>query len=334
MTSSPVESRDNPCILIRRHGGPEVLAPGQTVVGPPGPGEAQVRHTAIGVNFADVYQREGEVHNDPLDLPFIPGLHAVGEVVALGSGVDDLKIGDRVTRVGGPGAYTTYRNSPAARLVKVPDALDDATVAATYARGLTCQYLVRQLHRLAPGDRILVHAAAGGLGQLLVRWAKHLGALVIGTVGTPEKAALVRALGADHAIDYTRQDFVQEVLDATGGEGVHVVYDAVGSTTFHRSLACLAPRGLAINFGTAAGPVPPLDIQDLHSKSLRVCRPTLRNWIATPQALREAAQELFSLQIDGVLSVPVTRELPLEEAAQAHALLQGRQVAGALVLRP
>ena len=321
------------CIYVNAFGGPEVLVPGNVTVTAPQAGEAVIRYTVIGVNFADTYQRCGDIHNDELKPPFIPGLHGVGVVVALGAGVSGIAIGDRVTYVGGPGAYTEYRKLPANRLVRVPDELSDELLAAAYARGLTCQYLLKQLHKVQPGETILVHAAAGGVGQLLVQWAKHLGATVIGTVGTKAKAERVEALGCDHAIVYTEEDFVARVQEITKGAGVPVVYDSVGAATFHKSLACLASAGLAINYGTASGPVPPLSLQDLHSKSLSVCRPTMRNWIATREALEAASADVFEMLTLGALSIKVDQVLELEQAAHAHTLLEGRAVEGAIVLR-
>lgn len=320
------------CIYVTEFGGPEVLKSGVTEVAAPGAGQVIVRYNAIGVNFADTYQRSGQFHSDGFAVPFIPGINGVGKVVALGPGVDSLGVGDRVTHVGGPGSYTEYRALPADRLIRLPDDLDDDCIAASYARGLTCHYLLKRLYRVNENDVILVHAAAGGLGQLLVRWAKHLGATVIGTVGSQTKAELIRNIGCDYPIVYTEENFVARVLEITGGAGVPVVYDSVGASTFMMSLECLAPMGFAINYGTASGQVPPLPLQTLHSKSLSVCRPTLRNWIAKRHDLETSSHEFFDLMRRGVLSIDVACTLKLNEAARAHALLESRAVAGAMVL--
>lgn len=323
------------CVRITRFGGPEVLEPGTVEVGAPGPGEAQVRHTGIGVNFVDIYHRIGQLHGDGPEPPFIPGVQANGVVEAVGAGVSHLAPGDRVTHANvGLGSYVELRNLPADRLVRIPAGLDDDLLAASYLRGLTCHYLLKRLYVVKPGDTVLVHAAAGGVGQLMVQWAKRLGATVIGTVGTLEKADFVRELGCDHPIVYTQQPFAEEVLRITGGIGVPVVYDSVGADTFMQSLDCLRPMGIAINYGTASGQVPPFPLQRLHSKSLSVCRPTLRTWIAARVDLETASREFFALLADGSLRIDVAAKLPLREATRAHALLEGRTLRGAVLLTP
>lgn len=323
------------CIRITRFGPPEVLALGETEVAAPGPGEVLVRHTGIGVNFVDVYHRIGQLHGDGPTPPFIPGVQANGVVEAVGEGVTAFAPGDRVTHANvGLGSYVGHRVLPAARLVRVPDALDDDLVAASYLRGLTCHYLLKRLYVVKPGDTILVHAAAGGVGQLMVQWAKRLGAKVIGTVGTEAKAGFVAGLGCDHPVVYTKQDFVAETLRITGGEGVPVVYDSVGRDTFMGSLACLRPMGIAINYGTASGQVEPFPLQDLHSRSLSVCRPTLRTWIAAREDLEWSSREFFELLADRSLRIDIAARLPLAEAARAHALLEGRSLNGAVLLAP
>ncbi|MBO1111277.1 quinone oxidoreductase family protein [Bordetella petrii] len=323
------------CVRITAFGGPQVLEFGETDVPAPGAGEALVRHTGIGVNFVDVYHRTGQLHGDAPQPPFIPGVQANGVVEAVGPGVAGLQPGDRVTHANvGLSSYVGHRVLPAERLVRIPDALDDDLVAATYLRGLTCHYLLKRLYRVQPGDTILVHAAAGGVGQLLVQWAKRLGAVVIGTVGSDAKADLVTQLGCDHAINYRQQNFVEEVARITNGAGVPVVYDSVGADTFMGSLDCLRPMGLAINYGTASGQVPAFPLQRLHSKSLSVCRPTLRTYIALRSDLEAASRELFELLAGGDLRIDIAAKLPLAEAAQAHALLEGRTLNGTLLLQP
>ncbi|HYF58775.1 MAG TPA: quinone oxidoreductase [Burkholderiaceae bacterium] len=322
-----------PCVRIARFGGPEVLEPGEIEVAAPGPGEVRVRHSGIGVNFVDVYHRIGQLHGDGPHPPFVPGVQANGVVEAVGEGVTDLSPGDRVTHANvGIGSYVGHRVLPADRLVRIPDGLDDDLVTASYLRGLTCHYLLKRLYVVKPGDTVLVHAAAGGVGQLMVQWAKLLGATVIGTVGSDAKAEFVRSLGCDHPIVYTRESFVERVRDITGGEGVPVVYDSVGADTFMGSLDCLAPMGLAINYGTASGQVPPFPLQRLHSKSLSVCRPTLRTWIARREDLMTASREFFDLLGSGALRIEISARLPLARAADAHRLLEGRTTAGAVLL--
>lgn len=323
------------CIRITAFGGPEVLKFGEVDVPAPGIGEVLVRHTGIGVNFVDVYHRTGQLHGDAPQPPFIPGVQANGVVEAVGQDVHNLQPGDRVTHANvGLGSYVGHRVLPAERLVRIPDTLDDDLVAASYLRGLTCHYLLKRLYHVKPGDTILVHAAAGGVGQLLVQWAKRLGAVVIGTVGSDAKADLVSQLGCDHPINYQRQNFVEEVMRITNQEGVPVVYDSVGADTFMGSLDCLRPMGLAVNYGTASGQVPPFPLQRLHSKSLSVCRPTLRTYIACRADLETASREFFDLMADYDLCIEIAGRLPLAKAAEAHALLESRTLAGALLLQP
>jgi len=323
------------CVRITAFGGPQVLEFGEIDVPAPGVGQVLVRHTGIGVNFVDVYHRTGQLHGDAPQPPFVPGVQANGVVEAVGPGVTDLQPGDRVTHANvGLGSYAGHRVLPAERLVRIPDGLDDGLVAATYLRGLTCHYLLKRLYRVQPGDTILVHAAAGGVGQLLVQWAKRLGAVVIGTVGSDAKADLVTRLGCDHAINYRQQNFVEEVARITDSAGVPVVYDSVGADTFMGSLDCLRPMGLAVNYGTASGQVPAFPLQRLHSKSLSVCRPTLRTYIALRSDLETASRELFELLASGGLRIDIAAKLPLAEAAQAHALLEGRTFNGTVLLQP
>lgn len=323
------------CVRIVRFGGPEVLEAGEIEVGTPGTGEVLVRQTGVGVNFVDVYHRIGQLHGDGPVPPFVPGVQANGVVETVGPGVTSLLPGDRVTYANiGIGSYVGHRLLPADRLVKIPDGLDEDLVTAGYLRGPTCHYLLKRLYKVQPGDAVLVHAAAGGVGQLMVQWAKRLGATVIGTVGSDAKAEFVRSLGCDHPIVYTRQDFVAETLRVTGGEGVPVVYDSVGRDTFMGSLDCLRPMGIAINYGTASGQVEPFPLQRLHSKSLSVCRPTLRTFIAARSDLETASQELFELLADRSLRIEIAAKLPLRDASEAHRLIEGRSLSGAILLAP
>ena len=323
------------CIRITRFGPPEVLEAGETEVAAPAAGEALVRQTGIGVNFVDVYHRIGQLHGDGPEPPFIPGVQANGVVESIGPGVSNLAVGDRVAYANiGIGSYVGHRVLPAQRLVKIPETLDDAIVAASYLRGLTCHYLLKRLYRVQPGDTVLIHAAAGGVGQLMVQWAKRLGAIVIGTVSTEAKADFVKTLGCDHPIVYSTSNFVDEVMRITEGQGVPVVYDSVGADTFMGSLDCLQPMGIAINYGTASGQVPPFPLQRLHSKSLSVCRPTLRTWIAKQSDLENASREVFDLLADGSLRIDIAARLPLHEAAQAHRLIESRTMSGAVLLEP
>jgi len=320
-------------IVVQRHGGPEVLQYHELELRPPAAGEVVVRHTVIGVNFADIYQRTGQFgEEDSPPLPLIPGIQGGGVVIALGPGVSGFKEGDRVAYPGPIGSYASERVIAADRLVKPPPDLDDETVAAAMVRGLTAEYLLRRLYRVQPGDTILVHAAAGGVGMILCQWGKYLGATVIGTVSTLAKAELIRGLGCDHPIVYTQEDFVERVMDLTGGKGVDVVYDSVGRDTFAGSLRCLRPRAMAINYGTASGQVEPLPLQRLHRKALIVTRPTLPAWIATRAELDTAVEAVFDALRRKIFSVPITARYPLAQAAEAHRALESRATTGALVL--
>ena len=320
-------------IRVHAHGGPEVLSWEEVPVGNPGPGEARVRHTVVGLNFVDTYHRTGLY---PVPLPFTPGQEAAGVVDAVGPDVTDLAVGDRVAYGTGPvGAYAELRVMPAERLVRLPREIDDRTAAAMMLKGLTAQYLLRQTFEVKPGDTILFHAAAGGVGLIACQWAKHLGATVIGTAGSDEKARLARANGCDHVIVYGREDFVARVRELTGGRGVRVVYDGVGKDTFAGSLDCLQPRGLMVVFGNASGPVPPVDPLILTGKgSLFLTRPSLVHYAATRQALRAAAAELFQVVTSGAVRIEVPQSFPLKEAAAAHAALAARRTTGSTVLIP
>jgi NADPH2:quinone reductase len=329
-------------IRVHGPGGPEVMVWEEVAVGAPGPGEARVRHTAIGLNFVDTYLRAGTgAYGDtdkpyPLDYPDILGFEAAGVVEALGAGVSELKPGDRVAYAAPPmGAYAEARLMPADVLVPLPASIDDATAAAMMLKGLTAEYLLRRCHAVQTGDTILVHAAAGGCGLLLCQWAKHLGATVIGTVGTDEKAALAAAHGCDHPIVYTREDFVARVREITGGAGLSVVYDGVGQATFMGSLDCLAPRGLAVLFGQPSGPVAPLPLGALTERgSLYVTRPTLMTYIARRDELLAGARALFQVSEAGAVRIEVNQRYALENAAQAHRDLEARKTTGSSILLP
>lgn len=326
---------ESKAIMIDRHGGTEVLRQGTIAVNPPRPGEALIRQTAIGVNFIDIYYRSGQFGaHEAVAFPAILGVQGAGVVEALGAGVSGLSIGQRVGYVGQPGAYVEWRTLPADRLIALPAAISSELAAAAMLRGLTCEYLLRRLYKVLPGQTILFHAAAGGLGLIACQWAKALGATVIGTVGSDAKAALARRHGCDYPIVYTREDFVARVRQITGGHGVPVVYDSVGKDTFLRSLECLEPRGLAVNFGTASGQVEDFPLQVLHRKSLSVTRPTLPVWIADRREYVAAADAFFAAILDGSIKVDVGRRYGFAEIADAHADLESRQPVGLQVLVP
>ncbi len=321
-------------IRVERTGGPEALQWADVPVGQPGPGEALVRHTAIGVNFIDVYHRRGLY---PLpSLPAVIGLEAAGRVEAVGPGVTEVAVGDRVAYAGGPtGAYSEIRAIAAHRLVKLPDGIDDRRAAAMMLKGMTAEYLLRRTYAVKPGDAILVHAAAGGVGLIVCQWAKTLGATVIGTVGSKDKADLANTHGCDHVIVTGEEDFVARVREITGGEGVSVVYDSVGKDTFMRSLDCLRPRGLMVSFGQASGMVPPLDISILSAKgSLFLTRPTLMTYTVSREDLMASAAALFDVVLRGVVRIEVRQTYPLRDAARAHADLEARKTTGSTVLIP
>jgi NADPH2:quinone reductase len=321
-------------IRAHRHGGPEVLEYESYDVPEPGPGEAVVRHEAIGLNYIDVYHRTGLYPTG--SPPITPGMEGAGVVEAVGPGVDDLRPGQRVAYAGTPiGAYADVRVMPAEKLVPLPDGIPAETAAAMMLKGMTAQYLLRQTHAVKPGDAILFHAAAGGVGLIAGQWAKHLGAVVIGTVGSPKKAELARAHGYDHVIDYRREDFVARVKEITGGEGVPVVYDGVGQAVFAPSLDCLRPCGLAVNFGNASGPVENLNLLTLSAKgSLFVTRPTLMTYTRTRDRLLACARDLFDVVAKGAVKIEIHQRFPLAEAAEAHRALEGRSTTGSTLLLP
>ena len=320
-------------IRIHQPGGPEVMVWEAVDVPAPAPGQVTIRHTAVGLNYIDVYHRTGLY---PAPLPFTPGLEGAGLVEAVGEGVTELKVGDRVAYANPPlGAYAEARVMPADRLVKIPDGISDRTAAAMMLQGMTAQYLLRRTYPVKKGDTILIHAAAGGVGLLVCQWAKHLGATVIGTVGSEDKADLARKHGCDHPILYKTEDFVARVKDITGGEGVPVVYDSVGADTFLKSLDCLRPLGMMVSFGQSSGKVEPLDTGLLAAKgSLFLTRPSLMAYTAKRSDLVESAAELFEVVEKGVVKVEINQTYPLREAAQAHRDLEGRKTTGSTLLLP
>ena len=318
-------------VRVHAHGGPEALTVERVPVPSPGPGEALVRLEAAGLNFIDIYKRSGQYRPE---LPTTLGEEGAGAVVAVGDGVTEVKPGDRVAWAMVMGAYADYAVVPAAKLVPLPPDVSTSQGAAVMLQGMTAHYLATSTCPLRPGDRCLVHAAAGGVGLLLVQIAKRRGAFVIGTAGSDEKAALVRSAGADQVIVYTRQDFVAEVRHITGGAGVRVVYDSVGKTTFLPGLDLLAPRGMMVLFGQSSGPVGPFDPQLLSQKgSLFLTRPTLGHYIATREELLQRAGDLFTWIGAGELSVRIGAEFPLAQAAAAQAALEGRRTTGKVLLR-
>jgi NADPH2:quinone reductase len=319
-------------IRIQQYGGPEVMHWETADLGAPGAGQVSIAHRAVGVNYIDVYQRSGLYK---LPLPLVPGSEGAGEVVAVGSGVTDFKAGDRVAYAGALGGYSEARLMPADRLVKLPEAIDYNTGAAMMLQGMTVRYLLRQTYKVGPGTTLLFHAAAGGVGLIACQWARHLGATVIGTVSTPEKAALAKAHGCTHVINYKSEDFVKRTKELTGGAGVDVVYDAVGKDTYPGSLDCLKPLGLWVSFGNASGPIRDFDILLLSSKgSLYATRPTLGTYIAKRSDLLANAGELFDLVGKGIVKINVNHTYPLREAGQAHRDLEARKTTGSIVLQP
>lgn len=321
-------------IRVHEVGGPEQMTWEEFDPGAPGDGEILVEHRAVGLNFIDVYHRTGLY---PLPVsPFSPGMEAAGVVLATGQGVDSLEVGDRVAYASPPvGAYAEQRVVPADRVVKIPEGVSDETAAAMMLQGLTAHYLLRRTFRVTAGDTILIHAAAGGVGLIACQWARHLGATVIGTVGSEEKAELARSHGCDYPILYKQQDFAEEVARITGGEKLPVVYDSVGKDTFDRSLDCLRPLGMMVLFGQSSGPVPPLDLGVLAAKgSLYVTRPTLMTYTARREDLESAASELFEVVASGKVRIEVHQRYDLKDAVQAHVDLEARKTTGSTVLMP
>ena len=321
-------------IRIHRTGGPDAMQWEDVEVGAPGPGEVRIRHEAVGLNFIDVYFRTG-LYPAP-SLPFSPGMEGAGVVEAVGEGVDSLAVGDRIAYAAPPvGSYAEERLMPAEKVVKVPAGIDSRQAAAMMLQGMTVEYLLRRTYPVQPGETILFHAAAGGVGLIACQWARHLGATVIGTVGSDEKAELARAHGCDHPIVYTRENFTERVRELTDGAGVPVVYDAVGRDTFAGSLDCLRPRGMLVSFGQSSGRIDPFDVGILSAKgSLYVTRPTLMTYTASRAELEASAQALFDVVAGGAVRITVNRTFPLAGAADAHRALESRQTTGSTILVP
>lgn len=321
-------------IRIHAHGGPEALVYEDADPGRPGPGQILVKHTAIGLNFIDIYFRTG-LYPAPNGLPLVPGGEAAGIVLELGEGVEGLKVGDRVAYVINTGAYAEQRVIAADRVVTIPDGISDEQAAAMMLKGMTAEYLVRRTFKVRPGGTILYHAAAGGVGLILGQWAKHLGATVIGTASSPEKAELARAHGYDHVIDYRTQDFVSEVARLTDGRKCDVVYDSVGKDTFPGSLDCLRPLGTFVSFGQSSGPIPPFNIALLAQKgSLFATRPTLFVYNAKREDLETSAKALFDVVLNGIVEIKINQTYALKDAGRAQTDLEGRKTTGATVLIP
>jgi NADPH2:quinone reductase len=320
-------------IRVHQVGGPEVLSFDDIDLPAPGHGEVRIRQHAIGLNFIDTYYRTG-LYKAPT-IPFIAGNEASGEVVSVGPGVTNFHPGDRIAYYFNLGAYATERNIPADKLVKLPDLITHEQAAVLMLKGLTVYYLLHKTFRVGPGHRVLIHAAAGGIGLLACQWAKALGASVIGTVGTKEKAELALANGCDHVILYNDEDFVARVKQISRSELCDVVYDGVGKTTFPGSLACLKPRGMFVSFGNASGPVPPFALQELNNHgSLFATRPKLNDYVGTRPELLEAADTMFSAVLNGSLQVPIHHAYALKDAEKAHRDLESRATTGASILRP
>lgn len=320
-------------IRIHEYGGPDVLRFEEVAVGQPAAGEVRVRHTAVGLNYIDTYHRTG-LYPVP-SLPGVIGMEAAGEVIEVGPGVGGFIVGDRVAYANPIGAYAEERVIPAERLVKVPDQVDDRTAAAMMLQGMTAQYLLRRTFKVGPGTVLLFHAAAGGVGLIACQWARHLGATIIGTVGSDEKAALAKEAGATHVINYRREKFVDRVREITGGKGCDVVYDAIGKDTYPASLDCLKPFGMWVTFGNASGKIENFDLGLLAAKgSLYATRPTLFTYTAKRDDLVATANELFDMVGRGIIKISVNQTYPLSEAAQAHRDLEGRRTTGSTVLLP
>jgi len=319
-------------VRYHKQGGPEVMVYEDVQVAEPGPGQARIRHTAIGVNFVDTYQRSGLY---PMNLPMIAGNEGAGVVEAVGSGVSDLKKGDRVTYTGLPGSYCEERVVPADRLVKLPDGITEDTAASMLLKGLTVHYLIFSTYPVKKGETVLWHAAAGGVGLIAMQWLKALGVNTIATAGSDDKTQLAKSHGATHVINYTREDWVKKVKEITDGKGVPVVYDGVGKMTWDGSLDCLRPRGLMVSFGNASGAVPPVNLGILSTKgSLFVTRPTLATHIASRADLVERSSALFEVVKSGKVKIETTKRYKLADAVQAHRDLEGRKTTGSVILVP
>lgn len=326
-------SKSIKAIRVHETGSSDKLILDEIELAPPGAGEICITHSAIGLNFIDVYMRTGLY---PLELPHVLGMEGAGVVSEVGAGVADFKVGERVAYASQPpGSYAEARNIAADRVVKIPDNIDDKTAGAMMLQGLTAQYLLRRTYRVKKGDTILIHAAAGGVGLIVCQWARELGATTIGTIGSDEKAAIAKAHGCDHTIVYTRENFKDRVMEITNNQGVEVVYDSIGKDTFEQSLDCLKPLGTMVSFGNATGPVDPVNIMTLAAKgSLFLTRPTLFTYIAKHEDLIEMAGELFKLVGSGKIKIEIGQEYPLAEVGRAHDDLEARKTTGSTVLLP
>ena len=319
-------------IRFHKAGGPEVLQLDDVQVGDPGQGQVRIKHTAIGVNYVDTYQRSGLY---PMPMPQVAGNEGAGVVEAVGAGVTDLKAGDRVTYTGLIGSYCESRVVPAERMVKLPQGISEEQAASMLLKGLTVHYLIFSTYAVKKGDTVLWHAAAGGVGLIACQWLKALGVHTIATAGSDEKTALAKAHGAEHVINYSKENFVEKVKEITGGKGVPVVYDGVGKATWEGSLDCLRPRGLMVTFGNASGAVPPVNLGILSAKgSLYVTRPTLATYIASRADLVERANALFDVVKSGKVKIETTGRYKLADAAQAHRDLESRKTTGSIILMP
>ena len=319
-------------IRYHKQGGPEVLQIEEIQVGDPGAGQVRIRHTAMGVNFVDTYQRSGLY---PMQLPQVAGNEGAGVVEAVGAGVTELKAGDRIAYTGLPGSYCEARIVPADRMVKLPQGISEEQAASMMLKGLTVHYLIHTTYPVKKGETVLWHAAAGGVGLIACQWLKALGVSTIGTAGSDDKAALAKAHGAEHVVNYSRENFVERVKAITGGKGVPVVYDSVGKTTWEGTLDCLRPRGMIVSFGNASGAVPPVNLGILASKgSLYVTRPTLATHIASRADLVERSNSLFEVVKSGKVKIETTARYKLADAQQAHRDLESRKTTGSVILVP
>ena len=321
-------------VRVHKVGGPEVLTYEEVDVAAPGQGQVRVKQRAAGVNFIDTYFRMG-MYPSPVGMPFVAGNEGAGDVVAVGPGVSDIKVGDRVGYVSALGGYAAERLLPAERAVKLPDAISYDQAAGMMLKGMTAQYLLRRTFKVEPGQTILVHAAAGGVGVILCQWARHLGATVIGTVGDKDKAAIAKANGATHTILYRDEDFAARVKDITGGKLCDADYDGIGKATFPKSLDCIRPLGMFVSFGSASGKIDAFDINILQFKgSLFATRPTLNNYTATRKDLLATANELFEVVASGVVKIPINQKYALKDAQKAQRELEGRATTGSSILIP
>ncbi len=323
--------------VIHEKGGPDVFRWEEVEVPAPGPGEVRLRNSAVGVNYVDTYHRRGMPHPWPVPpLPVVLGFEGVGVIEETGPGVDEFHQGDRVCYAMPPhGAYSQERVYPADKLIAVPDGIDDKTVAAMMLKGLTAQYLLRRTYRVQAGDTILVHAAAGGMGQILCQWGRHLGATVVGTASSDEKAGIAAAAGCHHPVVYTRDDFQAKVMEVTGGEGCAVVYESIGKDTFRQSIDSLRPMGMLASYGHASGAPDPVDVIELGAKgSLFVTRPAIMHYMAKREDMLASAAELFEVVKSGAVKIAVNQVYPLKEAAEAHRAIEERRTTGSTVLMP